>query len=107
MTRYRKLRRDHYWNLKTTNHRLLRKYKLTSPWFLDLVDSLPEGYRELIHAVCKDMYDLFEELDEQVAAAYHDYDPHSLVDIFTYLFHQMDLEWDGLPEAFLQARAHI
>lgn len=91
---------DPLWYTRTTNQRLLRKHRLTAPMFLTLIDTCEPGFREMLHALTKDIYDNFSELDFECEQLNEAYNPLSSVDIYTHCFQRMDLGWEGLPLEF-------
>lgn len=102
MFQVNRLHPDPYWHTRTTNQRDLRKWRLTSPIFLTMLDQLPYGYREILHALTKDIFDHFQELDREVDITMEDYDVFSVVDIYKHCFLKMDLSWEGLPTSFVK-----
>lgn len=91
---------DPDWYKATTNQRVLRRYRLTAPIYQGMLDSLPKGFREILHALSKDIYDNYYELDYECTQLLEDYNPFSLQQVFTHVFNRMDLNWEGMPEDF-------
>lgn len=93
---------DVYWYTITQNQRELRRYRLTSPLFLATIDALPAGFREFLHALTKDIYDNFWDLDREVENTIDGYDNLSVRHIYSYCFMKMDVSWEGLPMEFTE-----
>ncbi len=96
-----KLKPNPDWYKLTNNQRELRRYRLTSPIFLQLLDSLEPGFREMLHALTKDIYDGFWEIDREVENWIDEYDVTSARDMYAYCFIKMDVGWEGLPKEFV------
>lgn len=93
---------DDYWYTYTTNQRLLRKYRLTSPAFLEVIDSLEPGFREFLHGLTKDIYDNWLDIDSEVERFLGEgYNVLSVKQIYLFIFWKMDHCWIGLPQPFV------
>lgn len=97
------LQPNEHWFHYTTNQRLLRKYRLTSPAYLSVVNNLEPGFREFIHALSKDIYDNWLDIDSEVERYLGEgYDSTSSKQIFLFIFWKMDHCWLGLPTPFVE-----